>query len=318
MQKAVVLGGAGHIGSYLVPMLVKRGYAVTSVTRGKHQPYVTDTAWQHVDHLYLDRQQDPAFADKVAAVNADIVIDLISFTLADTKKMVAALKPTKLSHYLFCSSVWAHGRAEILPADPNSMNKHPLDEYGKQKYASELYLKQEFRENGFPATVIMPGQISGPGWTIISPLANENPEVFQKIADNQSITLPNFGMETLHLVHASDVAQLFLKAVMHRQLALGESFHAVGSNSLTLYGYAQAMYRFFDTTPQIKFLQWDAWSKQNAPKDVDKTYYHIARSGQYSIANAQKLLDYQPQYSPIEVAEIAVQSYLDRGIIHHA
>ncbi|WP_137625143.1 NAD-dependent epimerase/dehydratase family protein [Lactiplantibacillus pingfangensis] len=318
MKKAVVLGGAGHIGSYLVPMLVKAGYAVTSVTRGKHQPYVTDRAWRHVEHLYLDRSKDSQFAAKVAAINADVVIDLISFTLVDTQKMVAALKATKLSHYLFCSSVWAHGRAETLPADPNGV-KHPLDEYGKQKYASEQYLKQAYLETGFPATVIMPGQISGPGWIIMSPLANGNTDVFQQIADGQAISLPNFGMETLHLVHASDVAQVFFKAVTHRNQALGESFHAVGTSSLTLYGYALAMYRFFDTTPQINFLPWDAWKKViNNPVDVDKTYYHIARSGQYSIANAQKLLDYQPQYTPIEVAEIAVQSYLDRGIIHHA
>jgi len=318
MMKVVVLGGAGHIGSYLVPMLVKNGYAVTSVTRGKHQPYVSDSAWNHVDHLYLDRQQDAKFAQKVAAVNADIVIDLISFTLEDTKKMVAALKTTKLSHYVFCSSVWAHGRAEILPADPNGV-KHLLDEYGKQKYASEKFLKQEYRENGFPGTIVMPGQISGPGWTIMSPLANGNTDVFQQIADGKAITLPNLGMETLHLVHASDVAQVFLKAVTHRNQALGESFHAVGANSLTLYGYAKAMYRFFDTKAQINFMPWDAWSKLiNSPVDVEKTYYHIARSGQYSIANAQKLLDYQPQYSPVEVAEIAVQSYLDRGIIKQA
>ncbi|WP_048000755.1 NAD-dependent epimerase/dehydratase family protein [Lactiplantibacillus herbarum] len=318
MTKVVVLGGAGHIGSYLVPMLVKAGYDVTSVTRGKHQPYVSDAAWNHVAHLYLDRQQDSEFAQKVAAVNADIVIDLISFTLEDTKKMVAALKATKLSHYVFCSSVWAHGRAETLSVEPNGI-KHPLDEYGKQKYASEQYLKQEYRENGFPGTVIMPGQISGPGWTIISPLANENTAVFQQIADGQAITLPNFGMETLHLVHASDVAQLFLKAVTHRNQALGESFHAVSASSVTLYGYAQAMYRFFDTKPQINFMPWDDWSQMiDSPADVEKTYYHIARSGQYSIASAQKLLDYQPQYSPIEVAEIVVQSYLDRGIVKHA
>ena len=317
MTKVIVLGGAGHIGSYLVPKLVKLGYDVTAVTRGKHQPYVTDRAWNQVQHLYLDRQQDSDFAAKVAAENADIVVDLISFTLADTQALVTALQPTKLSHYVFCSSVWAHGRATTLPADPNAV-KHPLDEYGRQKYQSELYLKQLYREQGFPATIIMPGQISGPGWNIINPLGNAKTGVFQKIAAGQPVTLPNFGMETLHLVHADDVAQVFVKAITHRNSALGESFHAVAASSITLYGYAQAMYAYFGEKAQIDFLPWPEWTQQLAdPAAAEHTYYHIARSGQYSIANAQKLLDYQPRYTPIEVAEIAVQSYLDRGIIHH-
>ena len=56
-------------------------------------------------------------------------------------------------------------------------------------------LKEQYRKNGFPATIIMPGQISGPGWTIINPLGNTDFSVFQKIANGQEIYLPNLGME---------------------------------------------------------------------------------------------------------------------------
>lgn len=38
-MKAVVIGGCGHIGTYLVPRLVKAGYQVVSVTRGQSKPY---------------------------------------------------------------------------------------------------------------------------------------------------------------------------------------------------------------------------------------------------------------------------------------
>ena len=34
-MKAVVIGGCGHIGTYLVPRLVKAGYQVINVTRGR-------------------------------------------------------------------------------------------------------------------------------------------------------------------------------------------------------------------------------------------------------------------------------------------
>ncbi len=39
------------------------------------------------------------------AENADIVVDLICFKTEDTRKMVEALRPTRCTHYLFCSSI---------------------------------------------------------------------------------------------------------------------------------------------------------------------------------------------------------------------
>ncbi|OJF94652.1 NAD(P)-dependent oxidoreductase [Alkalibacterium sp. 20] len=314
-MKVVVIGGSGHIGTYLVPKLVRENHQVVMVSRGKSEPYIKDWAWEKAEHVALDRSNDPDFTAKIAKMNADVVIDLICFKLEEVKQMVGALKETDLSHYLYCSTIWTHGRAETVPADPNGV-KHPLDEYGSQKYESEKYLKHEYHVNGFPATMISPGQICGPGWSIISPLGYGDDGVFQIIADGEELCLPNFGMETLHPVHAEDVAQLFVDAMNHRTQALGENFHAVSEDSLTLYGYAMAMYRFFNQEPKIEFLPWDKWCDYvQSERQTSISNHHLARSGHYSIENAKKLIEYKPRYSATQVVEASIQSYIDRGVI---
>lgn len=315
-MKVVVTGGCGHIGTYLVPMLIHAGYEVISITRGNSKPYEYDPAWEKAETVQMDRTKEPDFAGKIAAMEPDIVVDLINFDLKDTIAMADALKNTRCSHYLFCSSCWAHGRAQVLPFDPDDLKKEPLDEYGKQKFASETYLKDLYRREGFPATVIMPGQISGPGWTIMNPWANKTVLPFQKIADGEQIFLPNFGMETLHHVHGYDVAQCFFQAITHRSQALGEAFDAVSGGSITLYGYARLMYEFFGKEPKIGFLPWTEWCDYvGDPKECEDTYYHITRSGFYILEKEKRLLDYQPRYTNVDTIKIAVQSYVDRGLI---
>ncbi|MCC5894081.1 MAG: NAD-dependent epimerase/dehydratase family protein [Alkalibacterium sp.] len=314
-MKVVVIGGSGHIGTYLVPMLVKANHQVIMVSRGQSEPYIRDWAWEKAEQVSLDRSKDPDFSGKIAKMNADVVIDLICFKLDEVKEMVEALKGTDLSHYLYCSTIWTHGRAETIPADPNG-EKHPMDEYGRQKYESEKYLKHEYRVNHFPATMISPGQICGPGWSIISPLGYGDDTVFQMIAEGKELCLPNLGMETLHPVHGEDVAQMFVDAMNHRSQALGENFHAVSEDALTLYGYAMAMYRFFKKEPQITFLSWDKWCEHiGNEKQSTISYYHLARSGYYSIENAKRLIEYKPRYTSVQVVEASVQSYIDRGVL---
>ena len=105
-MKVIVTGGCGHIGTYLVPMLVREGYEVVSITRGQSKPYEDDPAWQRVERVMLDRSREPDFADKIVKMNPDIVVDLINFDVKDTKAMAEALKDSSCSHYLFCSSCW--------------------------------------------------------------------------------------------------------------------------------------------------------------------------------------------------------------------
>jgi nucleoside-diphosphate-sugar epimerase len=83
------------------------------------------------------------------------------------------------------------------------------------------------RRSDFPATLIHPGHIVGPGWKPLNPAGRFDPQVFSVLAQGKELALPNLGMETVHHVHADDAAQAFMAAISHRSVALGEAFHAV-------------------------------------------------------------------------------------------
>ena len=85
MKTAVVIGGYGHIGSYLVPRLVKEGgYDVTVVSRGSRKPYTADDpVWQKVRSLHCDRAQlskEGKFGRMIAEMKPDLIFDAVSFT----------------------------------------------------------------------------------------------------------------------------------------------------------------------------------------------------------------------------------------------
>lgn len=38
-MRIVIIGGSGHVGTYLVPRLVEAGHEVVNITRGQREPY---------------------------------------------------------------------------------------------------------------------------------------------------------------------------------------------------------------------------------------------------------------------------------------
>src|SRR6266536_2404105 len=54
-KRVVVIGATGHIGSYLIPRLVRRGYETVCVSRRQRQPYVADEGWAQVEHAVINR-----------------------------------------------------------------------------------------------------------------------------------------------------------------------------------------------------------------------------------------------------------------------
>ena len=206
-MKIAIIGGSGHVGTYLVPRLVRAGHEVINISRSQRQPYQPDRAWDAVQQITLDRdsaEQAGSFGQQVASLGADVVIDMICFRLDSARHLTEALRG-KVQHFLHCGTVWIYGHSTEVPASENQPRR-PFGEYGIQKAAIERYLLDEARRGAFPATCLHPGHIVGSGWPAINPQGNLNLSVWEKLAHGDELTLPNFGLETVHHVHADDVA----------------------------------------------------------------------------------------------------------------
>jgi nucleoside-diphosphate-sugar epimerase len=313
----VIIGGTGHVGTYLVPRLVEAGHSLTVITRGQRKPYSPHGVWNSVRLILLDRAAEEkagTFGSKIRALQPDAVIDMICFTEESARHLVDALRG-QVQYFLHCSTVWVHGYTTQIPVSEDAPRR-PIGDYGIRKAAIEAYLVGEARRSGFPAACILPGHIVGPGWVPLNPTGNFNPDVYARLGRGDEVALPNQGTDIVHHVHADDVAQLFVKVITHWNTALGESFHAVSPAALTLHGYAEAVAGWFGQPARLKFLPFEVWRDTVSPEDADATWGHLEHSPNcYSIAKAQRLLDYQPRYTSLEAIYESVQALVTSGVV---
>lgn len=313
-MRIVVIGGSGHIGTYLVPRLVAAGHEVISISRGDREPYQSHAAWRSIQQVRIDRAQaerSGSFGRQIADLRAEVVIDLICFTLDSAQDLVEELRG-KIQHFLHCGTVWVHGPSVIVPTT-EEQPRRPFGEYGIQKAAIEQYLLGESRQFGFPATILHPGHIVGPGWNPLNPAGHFDPTVFDRLAKGEELALPNLGLETVHHVHADDVAQSFYQALINRSTAIGESFHVVSPAALTLRGYAEEVAAWFGRKAVLRFLPWEEWKQTVTNEDAAATWDHIAHSPNCSINKARRLIEYHPRYSSLEAVKESVDWLMKRG-----
>lgn len=316
MARVVIIGGSGHVGTYLVPLLVEAGHSVVNVTRGQRAPYQPSAAWAKVETVVIDRdaaEADGSFGRRIAVLGGDIVIDMICFTLDSATHLVTALRGS-VQHFIHCGTIWVYGHNTAVPATEDQPH-NSFGEYGTQKAVIETFLLGEARRSGFPATVFRPGHIVGPGWVPLNPAGHFNNAAFETIARGDELALPNFGLETVHHVHASDLARLVMAIIASRSTAVGEAFNAVSPQAVNLRGYAEAMYRWFGHEPKLRYLPFEQWKATLDEKDAMATWEHIVRSPSHSMAKAQRLLGFTPRYGSIEAVQEAVRWLIDAGRI---
>ena len=315
-MRVLVIGGTGHIGTFLVPRLVGAGHEVVVASRGKREPYVAHPAWREVRHVDIDRTAEDAagtFGARVTALEPDAVVDLICFTPASAQLLVDALR-AKQTLLLHCGTMWVHGKPATVPVTED-MPRHPFGDYGFKKAAIERLLLDATERGAARAVVLHPGHMVGPGWIPLNPAGHFNPDVFTRIARGEVLVLPNQGMETVHHVHADDVAQAFELAISRPDDAVGESFHVVSPAPLTLRAYAEAMFAHFGQQPRLGFLPWEEWRQTVTDQEAAATWDHIAHSPNGSIEKARQRLGYAPRYTSLEAVVESVDSLIDGGAV---
>lgn len=306
-MRVVMIGGSGHVGTYLAPRLVESGHEVLNISRRQREPYQPHAAWTQVQQVVIDRaaaEADGSFGAQIAALNPDAVIDMICFTLESAQQLVEALRG-RVRHFLHCGTIWVHGPSVVVPTT-ETQPRRPFGDYGIQKAAIEAYLLDAAQRGGFPATILHPGHIVGPGWAPLNPAGHFNPQVFTQLARGETLALPNFGLETVHHVHADDVAQSFTQALAHWSTAVGESFHVVAPAAVTLRGYAEAVAGWFGQKAALRYLRWEDWRQTVSEDEARATWDHIAHSPNCSIEKARRHINYRPRYTSLQAVREAV------------
>ncbi len=315
-MRVAVIGGTGHVGTYLVPRLVELEHEVIVLSRGNRKPYLDHAAWREVRAVAVDREREEeagTFAATVAGLEAAVVVDLICFTPESGRRMLEALRG-RVEHYLCCGTIWVHGPGVAVPTTEEEPRR-PFGDYGVKKAALEEVLLREARSSGFPATIVHPGHIVGQGWVPLNPQGNFDPGVYETLARGEELCLPNLGLETVHHVHASDVAELFLAAMHSRSTALGESFHAVSPRALTLRGFAERMAAWFGAEPRLRFQPWEEWRQGREEEIAGTTWDHIAHSPNCSVRKAERLLGFWPRYESLPAVQESVAWLLQHDLI---
>jgi nucleoside-diphosphate-sugar epimerase len=313
-MRVVVIGGSGHIGTFLVPRLVRGGHEVVTVSRGRRSSYVADPAWQEVQQITADRAAEDAdgtFPDRVADLRADAVIDLISFTVESERALVERLRG-ETGHLLYCGSIWRHGPSWKVPITEDG-GTPPVGDYGSAKAATARMLKEETAAGGLVTTSLHPGHISGPGWHPIGPLGNADPTVWRKLSAGEPVAIPGIGTEFLHHVHADDVAQGFELALSHRDAAAGQDFSVVAPSALNVRGYAQIAASWFGQTADLQTVSWEEFRGTTSADAYESSWAHLSRDQYMSIDKARDLLGYAPRYEPEDAILEAVRWLIDNG-----
>jgi nucleoside-diphosphate-sugar epimerase len=305
-RRIVVIGATGHVGTYLVPRLVRAGHDVVALSRGEREPYSPSAEWGVVERISVDREAEDAagtFGERIAALAPDVVIDMICFTAASAQQLVDALRPSK-PLLLHCGTIWVHGPARRVPITEDEP-RTAFGDYGVGKVEIEQLLHRETLAGGVPSVILHPGHISGPGWTVINPAGNHDPGVWRALAHGEPLPLPDLGLGVLHHVHADDVAQGFERALT-RPAAIGSSFHVVAEQSMTLRGLAHGVAGWFGREPNLELVDWVEFERRAGAEHARVTHDHVVRSITASIARARDVLGYAPRYSALEALHEAL------------
>ena len=313
-MRVVVIGGSGHVGTFLVPRLVRAGHEVVTISRGQRAPYQDDEAWRDVRQVQADRNAEDAagtFPDRVAELKPDAVVDMVCFTLDSARLLVEGLRG-RTGHLVSCGSIWRYGPSEKLPVDEDNATP-PVGEYGTQKDAIARMLQQETASGGLVTTSLHPGHISGPGWHPIGPVGNLDPGVWRTLSAGEELAIPGLGTELMHHVHADDVAQAFHLALENRNAAAGGSFNVVAGSALTVRGFARIAAGWFGQEARLRSLPWEQFRAEVGDRYADSSWDHLWRSQYVSIERTSSAIGYHPAYEPEDAVHQAIAWLVEHG-----
>jgi nucleoside-diphosphate-sugar epimerase len=223
-MRALVLGGAGMIGSAAAAQAVASGADVTIVTRSAPSRPVADGVRQ----LRADVRDPDALKAALGDEEFDAVVNWVGFTPDDVSAH-PGLFTGRTGQYVFISTCSVFGRpVPNLPITESSPRRQPVFGYARDKIACELLLEDAYRSAGFPLTIVRPFHTYDA--TVIPVLAGWT--AIDRMRAGRPVVVHGDGTSLWSLTHSRDFARAFTP-LLGLDHAVGESVNVVSGDILT-------------------------------------------------------------------------------------
>ena len=293
-MKVLLFGGSGWLGSHIALNLAAKNYDLTIVTRGKKQTYVQ--AIEGLNIIYADKQ-DEAAMKQIFETPYTHVIDTVP-----TEKSIALIQKyaTHIRHYIHCSSTGGYTPLPFVPCNETAPYKGFAPGTGwDQKRIVDNLVMQLFFEKGFPATVIRPCYITGPGLLPIDNLGGRRADFIADIIAEKTLDLPNDGKALLQPIHVKDLANSFYLSMEHPN-SIGQIYNICLSHAFTLNDYLALNASAFNKKVNINYMSVQGMLEKYGDAIYDVGLNFLTEHMCFSIEKAARDLEYKPIYTPEE------------------
>ncbi len=223
MQRVLVTGGAGFIGSHLVEELARRDYHVTALddlSTGKPDNIERFSSNKNIDFvkgsvtdlpLLLRLFQNTRYVFHHAAIpsvprSIDLPLDSHEANITGTLNVLLAARDNKVDKVIFASSSSVYGDSETLP-QKEDMTPNPLSPYAVTKLTGEYYCRVFHQVYGLPTVCLRYFNIYGPRQVPDSPYSAVIPRFIKMSLDGTSPVIYGDGEQTRDFTFVKDAVE---------------------------------------------------------------------------------------------------------------
>lgn len=228
-MKALFIGGTGIISSAISRLAAQKGWELYLLNRGRRSDRVPEGARV----IQADISDEANTAALLKDMEFDVVADFIAFVPEQIERDIR-LFGGKTRQFIFISSASAYQKPlshyRITESTPLA---NPYWEYSRNKIAIEERLMKEYREKGFPITIIRPSHTYDERTIPLAVHGKKGSwQVIDRILKGKPVIIHGDGSSLWTVTHNTDFAKAFV-GIMGNPAAIGEAIHITSDESIT-------------------------------------------------------------------------------------
>jgi nucleoside-diphosphate-sugar epimerase len=228
-MKALFIGGTGTISTAISNLAVQKGWELYLLNRGNRIERVPEGA----KLITADINDEITVSEHIKDMQFDVVADFIAFGPSQVERDIR-LFSGRTKQFIFISSASAYQKPlsyyKITESTPLS---NPYWEYSRNKIACEELLMKEYRNNGFPITIVRPSHTYDERSIPVAVHGKHGSwQVIDRILKRKPVIIHGDGSSLWTLTHSTDFAKAFV-GLMGNRASIGEAVQITSDEALT-------------------------------------------------------------------------------------